>query len=130
MNSEGQFCYRVEAVEGTNSYGFNQTAFSNTACGTLDPLAYIPNAFMINGKNPIFLPVISLYEFDSYLLEIYDRWGEVIFSTTDRNEGWDGRDQNGILLTEGVYVYALRIEDRDSKEHLYKGHVTMLIAKD
>ncbi|MCB9222875.1 MAG: gliding motility-associated C-terminal domain-containing protein [Crocinitomicaceae bacterium] len=130
MSSEGQFCYRVEAVESTNSYGFNQTAFSNTVCATLDPIAYIPNAFMINGENPVFLPVVSLYEFDSYLLEIYNRWGEVIFSTTDRYEGWDGKDDMGDLKSEGVYVYVLRIMDRDSKEYIYNGHVTMLIAND
>lgn len=130
MDSEGQFCYRVEAVEGTNSYGFSQTAFSNTACATLDPLVYIPNAFMINGENPIFLPIISLYEFDSYELNIYNRWGEVIFTTDDRYLGWNGRDQFGDLKSEGVYVYVVSFEDRDSKQYTFRGSVTMLINKD
>jgi gliding motility-associated-like protein len=130
MDSEGQFCYRVEAVESLNSYGFSQTAFSNTACATLDPLVYIPNAFIVNGENPIFLPVVSLYEFDSYELNIYNRWGEVIFTTNDSQEGWDGRDANGDLKSEGVYVYVLSIEDRNADEHVFKGSITMLIDND
>ena len=74
---------------------------------------YIPNAFMVNGENPIFLPIVSLYDFDSYDLKIYDRWGGVIFQTGDRNEGWDGRGGSmGDMKPEGVYVYYLSTETR------------------
>ena len=130
INSEGQFCYRIEAVESMNSYGLSETAFSNNVCATLEPVVYIPNAFFVNGENPIFLPIISLYEFDSYLLNIYNRWGEVIHSTTDRFEGWNGDDQFGDLKSEGVYVYHLSFEDRDGKEYNFRGSVTMLIDKE
>ncbi|MEX1000866.1 MAG: gliding motility-associated C-terminal domain-containing protein [Crocinitomicaceae bacterium] len=127
FDSEGQFCYRIEAIESVNSYGFSQTAFSNTVCATLDPVVYIPNAFMINGENPVFKPIINLFEFDSYQLEIYNRWGEVIFSTDDKDLGWNGRDEFGDLKSEGTYIYRVRFEDRDAKEHVYRGIVTMLI---
>ncbi len=129
-NSQGQFCYRVEAVEGLNSYGFSETAFSNTTCATITPLVYIPNAFMINGLNNRFLPVISLYDFDSYNLIIYDRWGGVVFQTADRNEGWDGFNQrDGKPYQEGTYVYQLRFTDREDKAFDYTGTVTLLIAE-
>ncbi len=128
MESQGQFCYRVEAIESLNSHGFSETAFSNTVCVSLEPLAYIPNAFMINGENPIFLPIISLYDFSSYDLKIYDRWGGVIFQTNDRNEGWDGRGPLGDIKPEGTYVYYLYFEDREGKDYQYRGTVTMLIA--
>ncbi|MBD3637158.1 MAG: gliding motility-associated C-terminal domain-containing protein [Crocinitomicaceae bacterium] len=127
MESEGQFCYRVEAVESVNSYGFAESAFSNTVCATLDPLVYIPNAFIVNGENPIFLPVISLFEFDSYQLDIYDRWGQVIFTTNDKDEGWNGTGVGNGLVSEGVYIYMVTFEDRDAKKHVYRGSVTMLI---
>lgn len=129
MQSEGQFCYRVEAVESTNSYGFSESAFSNTVCATLEPVVYIPNAFIVNGENPVFLPVISLYEFDSYQLDIYDRWGGVLFTTNDRNEGWDGTGGLNGLVSEGTYVYMLTFEDRDAKEYVFQGTVTMLIDR-
>ncbi|UKN01808.1 gliding motility-associated C-terminal domain-containing protein [Paracrocinitomix mangrovi] len=129
FESEGQFCYRVEAVEDTNSYGFAETAFSNTACATFDPVVYIPNAFIVNGENPVFLPVIALYEFDSYQLTIYDRWGREVFTTTDSNEGWAGYGPGNGLVQEGVYVYQLTFEDRDAQEYVYRGSVTMLVDK-
>lgn len=129
FDSEGQFCYRIEAVESVNSYGFSQTAFSNTVCATIDPVVYIPNAFIINGENPVFLPIVSLYEFDSYDLKIYDRWGGVLFSTDDSSEGWDGQGGLNGLVSEGVYVYMLSFEDRDGKEYVFRGIVTMLIDR-
>ena len=127
FDSQGQFCYRVEAIESLNSYNIEQTAFSNTACATLDPVVYIPNAFIVYGENPIFLPIISLYDFSSYNLIIYDRWGGEIYVTQDRFEGWDGRGQSGDLKAEGTYIYYLTFDDRDGKEYQYRGFVTMLI---
>jgi len=126
--SEGEFCYRVEAVESVNSYGFAKTAFSNTVCVTIDPIVYIPNAFTINGFNPIFLPVISLYDFESYDLQIYNRWGEIVFNTTDRFLGWNGVANDGDLKSEGVYVYLLRFKDEFGKEYEFKGSLTMLYS--
>lgn len=126
-DTEGQFCYRVEAIEEINTYGFAETAFSNNVCATLDPIVYIPNAFIVHGENPVFLPVISLYDFDSYNLSIYDRWGGVIYQTNDRYEGWNGEDFSGDLKPEGTYIYHLIFYDREGKEYNYRGFVTMLI---
>jgi gliding motility-associated-like protein len=125
-NSEGEFCYRVEAVEAVNSYGISRTSFSNKVCVAIDPIAYIPNAFTINGYNPIFLPVISLYDFESYQLQIYDRWGKIVFETTDRDEGWDGKDSQNNPRPEGVYVYVITFNDELGKSFKYSGHVTLL----
>ncbi|MBL7898347.1 MAG: gliding motility-associated C-terminal domain-containing protein, partial [Crocinitomicaceae bacterium] len=127
MQSEGQFCYRVEAVESLNSYNLAETAFSNTVCTIIDPVVYIPNAFIVNGENPVFLPVVSLYDFDSYLLTIYDRWGGVVFQTDDREEGWNGESDMNNLVPEGTYVYHLQFNDRENKKYDYRGFVTMLI---
>lgn len=129
-NSQGQFCYRIEAIEGVNSYGFSETAFSNTVCAVVDPLVYIPNAFLINGENNIFLPVVSLYDFDSYSLVIYNRWGEQIFTTYDRYEGWNGENLIfGGYHEEGVYVYQLTFSDREGNDYDYQGTVTLLIGE-
>lgn len=127
--SQGQFCYRVEAVEGINEFGFGKTSFSNAVCATINPLVYIPNAFMVQGQNPIFLPVVSLYDFDSYNLRIYDRWGGEIFNTTDRYLGWNGVNETyGGYHEEGVYVYFLSFQDRDGKDYEFRGTVTLLIG--
>lgn len=126
--SEGEFCYRVEAVESVNSYGFSKSAFSNPVCVAIEPLVYIPNAFTINGPNPIFLPVISLFDFESYQLNIYNRWGEVIYFTDDRYLGWDGRGMDGDLKAEGTYVYVLRFENELGEPFEFMGTVTLLYS--
>ncbi|MGV6862180.1 MAG: T9SS type B sorting domain-containing protein [Putridiphycobacter sp.] len=125
-DSEGEFCYRVEAVESMNSYNIQRTAFSNTVCVVLEPLVYIPNAFTVMGYNPVFLPIVSLYDFDSYELFIYNRWGETIFYSTDQNQGWNGYDALGNLKQEGVYVYHLKFKDGFEQLYEYKGSVTLL----
>jgi hypothetical protein len=124
--SEGQFCYRVEAIENLNSYGFVQTAFSNTVCVSIEPLAYIPNAFTVDGVNPIFKPIISLYDFESYDLQIFSRWGDLVFHTYDRDLGWDGRGNNGQLVKEGVYVYILRFSDESGKDFEFTNNVSLI----
>lgn len=130
FDSQGQLCYRVEAVEGPNSFGFEEYAYSNAVCATIDPLVYIPNAFMVNGVNHIFLPIVSLYDFNSYSLSIYDRWGHVLFNTIDRAEGWSGiNNATGELAEEGLYVYLLNFKDREGNDYVYRGTVTLLIAE-
>lgn len=86
---------------------------------------YAPNAFTPDGDgtNDLFLPIaLGVSE---YLLEIYNRWGEKVFETTDRFRGWDGKYRD-LLSQDGVYIYKVRLEDMQSIPHEYVGHVTLL----
>src|SRR5262249_9609223 len=53
---------------------------------------HFPNAFTPNGdgRNDTFKPVFSR-SFDAYHLPIFDRFGQLVFETTDPTKGWDGR---------------------------------------
>ena len=44
---------------------------------------------------------------NSYNLLIFDRWGNLIFETSNYNEGWDGKLKNGTLLKSDVYSYKI-----------------------
>jgi gliding motility-associated-like protein len=69
---------------------------------------YVANTFSPNGDgdNDIFKPVTScIYEY--YELEVYDRWGNRVFATTNIDVGWDGTFQ-GKPLPIGVYSYQLK----------------------
>ena len=72
-----------------------------------DPQLYIPNAFSPNddGQNDVFKPVTKYVT--NYLLLIYDRWGNVVFRSTNPEEGWDGNSRAGNPMEIGVYVYKL-----------------------
>ncbi len=125
----GEFCYTVEATENTNFLGFNATSLSNEVCVTQQPKIWIPNAFIINGVNNIFRPVISFADFSNYRMIIYNRWGDPIFETQDILEGWDGT-VNGKIVQEGQYMYYISVADGFGGFNERRGAVIMLVSKD
>ena len=67
---------------------------------------YVPNAFSPNRDliNDVFKAEGEfVVEFE---MEIFDRWGSLLFKSTDINKGWDGR-VNGIMSPIGAYVYSI-----------------------
>ncbi|MBI34858.1 MAG: hypothetical protein CMP67_05770 [Flavobacteriales bacterium] len=71
---------------------------------------YLPNSFTPNndGLNDYFTPVINEY-ITNYDFRIYNRWGELIFQTTQMNQGWDGRVNSQIAEID-AYVYKIRYQ--------------------
>ncbi|MBO6659679.1 MAG: gliding motility-associated C-terminal domain-containing protein [Roseivirga sp.] len=70
------------------------------------PKIFFPTAFSPNGdsENETFKPVADCQV--SYYMQIYNKWGQVIFSTEDLSEGWDGTYQ-GDIASEGKYSYVV-----------------------
>ncbi len=66
------------------------------------PNIFTPNEDGVNDKIGIFLSSTLSNEIFSY--RIFNRWGSMVFETTDSNEGWDGTF-NGREMPEGVYIY-------------------------
>ena len=132
-SSQGNFCYRVEAVQGPIGYvteGFPNnlqpaSSMSNMACANLQPLFYVPNAFAPDGINQTFGPKGQFFDFTRFEMAIYNRWGEELYRTRDINKGWDGTF-NGELVQVGSYVYMIRFVDASGKEHRRKGTVTLI----
>ena len=69
------------------------------------PQIYIPNAFSPNGdgQNDVFNPVVANLE--SYSISVYDRWGLLVFNSTNPSIGWDGTGSLGNDCPIDVYVY-------------------------
>jgi gliding motility-associated-like protein len=78
-----------------------------------DPIYYVPNAFTPNGSelNNVFLPIFSpSLALESYTLQIFNRWGEIIFESQDPLKGWDGtvNTTNGANMSpDGMYTYKI-----------------------
>ena len=87
---------------------------------------YIPNAFIPDGDrfNEVFSG--SFIGVKEIKMEIYNRWGQMLFSSTDLNFEWDGT-YKGEKVQNGTYVWKLIYlpEDRVDRE-FYTGHVTVL----
>jgi gliding motility-associated-like protein len=93
---------------------------------------YIPNSFTPdgNGLNDIFQPQGVGIDEENYRMDVYDRWGENIFSSNAFRKGWDGTVKGGSKIAEqGVYTYKMIVKDTRGESHPYIGHVT-LIKKD
>lgn len=133
-----------DVVPGFNpSYSFPDTGWytitqvSLTSAGCLDTtqkhikvnpmyMFFSPNAFSPDkdGKNDEFKQKgVGIREYE---LQIFNRWGELIYSTTDINEGWDGHTFTGEKAVQGNYAYRTRIINYFGEEFDYKGSIVLL----
>ncbi len=89
---------------------------------------WIPDAFSPNGDgiNDVFKPSGNGYGLEGYEMVIYDRWGQIVFTSSLFNVGWDGKMKGVVLDINGVFVYRIVIYDYKGKMFIYKGHVTIL----
>jgi len=87
--------------------------------------AQVPTAFSPNedGNND-FLFVYG-GQIESLSFDIYDRWGERVFSTSSQDKGWDG-NFNGKKASSGVYVYKLKAIFTDGDIQNVSGNVTLV----
>ncbi|HLP10575.1 MAG TPA: PKD domain-containing protein [Flavobacteriales bacterium] len=91
-------------------------------------LIYLPNTFTPDGDgiNDIFIPVMQGFKSETFEFFIFDRWGEVVFKSTDVTQGWDGTHK-AMKSKEDVYVWKIRVKKSATQEKVeYKGHVTLL----
>jgi gliding motility-associated-like protein len=88
---------------------------------------YIPNAFSPNGDELNEKFAVRGSGITDYQLFIYDRWGRLVFKSTEIKEQWNGKKGNdGDLEKEDVYVYLFIVKDGLKKEHRYTGKVTLV----
>lgn len=91
-------------------------------------IPYIPNAFTPNGDglNDVFritgLPVENITRFN---FQVFNRWGQAIFSTSDIMEGWDGRSK-GEYCSADVYSWVIFWEDSKKTRVTNKGTITLV----
>jgi gliding motility-associated-like protein len=124
---QGKICYLVDAIEGSNVFNDPQISRSNEECAVFDPLVYIPNAFVPDGVNKLFVPVLNFFDPKDYEFIIFDRLGRIVFKSNEPNEGWNGNHVNtGEPAQLGTYIYQLKLTDGNGTEMMYRGHVSLL----
>lgn len=75
----------------------------------IEPNFWLPTAFTPNGDQQNDVLYAHGEGIDNFELGVYNRWGELIWSTKDIMVGWDGRRQiGGQELPEGAYVYYVK----------------------
>ncbi len=90
---------------------------------------FLPNAFSPNGDgvNDTFHGKGNTNGMLNFELQIFDRWGEVLFSSTDPYFEWNGNHaQNQALISKGVYVFQLTYITRRGEKFQEKGYITLI----
>jgi gliding motility-associated-like protein len=123
----GSICYQIEAesLPGLNST--SHKSISAPVCIDLSENVFIPEAFTPNsdGQNDVFKPFFAFTPSQSHLW-IYDRYGTLLFETTDYSAGWDGRFRNGKNASPGAYAYFLKFVSSEGKTIEKKGTFSLI----
>jgi hypothetical protein len=123
----GKICYYVEAHELINNYGIQETCLSNVVCLTYQPIIYIPNSVFPDGINNVFKPVATNIDPTHFKMTIMNRWSNIVFETTDYNQGWDGRYQvNHELVPNDMYLYIIEFYDAAGNQLMKRGDVYVI----
>ena len=123
-----EFCYYIEVTEAeANLYGVQGIARSNITCVTHAPATHFANAFNPKShvpQNQIFRPVVT-YNTESYKMMVYNRYGEIVYTSESPFEGWDGKI-GGSDAPKDTYVYHIVYLNDDSLKEILTGSVTLI----
>lgn len=115
--------YSVTAMEGD---------CESTARYTIEPCEFqliLPNAITpskSDGLNDYFsIPEPVQRSFQDFEISIFNRWGSMVYYSTDKNFRWNG-EVEGKIYYNNVYTYIIRCTNAQGKPYLFKGSVTVL----
>jgi len=99
-------CYAVTAIDSLGNEGM----LSEKVCIDNCPSFELPNTFTPNndGANDLFVPIRNRF-INNIRFKVYNRWGNLMFETSDPQINWDGTNRSGKPVDEGVYYYTCDI---------------------
>lgn len=103
-------CYAVSAVDSFE----NESEKSKLVCVDNCPDYRLPNAFTPDGDgaNDVYTPFPGWRFVEQVEMQIFNRWGGLVFETSDPALNWDGRTSDGKLVSDGTYFYVCKIYER------------------
>jgi gliding motility-associated-like protein len=113
--------YCVTADSGSCQNRECVTITTEQPCGSI----FVPNAFSPNGDNVDDIEYVYGGCIQALEFKVYDRWGNMVFETTDPSKGWDGT-YNGKPMNSGVYDYTLVALQLSGKATDQKGSITLI----
>ena len=113
----------IYSLTATNKCGSftDEVIITRGLCKLAMPNAFTPNS---DGKNDV-LRISNASQIKSFSLNIFNRWGQLIFTTTDPYKGWDGKF-NSVLQPEGNYMWSISLVDNEGNKVQAKGQVLLI----
>ncbi|HET9825871.1 MAG TPA: gliding motility-associated C-terminal domain-containing protein [Chitinophagaceae bacterium] len=119
VHTPGTYTVTVENICGSKTDTIN--VYDRCNFPVYFPTAFTPNGDLVN--DILKVPEANKNKFRR--LSIYNRWGQLLFSSSSRSNGWDGRF-NGMAQPTGVYVYILEMETLSCQKVNQKGTVALI----
>jgi gliding motility-associated-like protein len=125
---ESTVYYFIRAYEDVNDpFNVQSKTQSNIAYIYKELKIVVPEAFTPNGLVPVFLPRVLSANPNKFNMQIYNRWGKLVFETDDEFLGWDGKDQDSHrVVPVGSYVYLIEIKDSTGAVTKKKGTISVI----
>lgn len=98
---------------------------SNTTCVEQLSSIMTPNAFVPDGKNKVFKPLLVFGDQVDYMMTIWDRWGQQIFETNNIDEGWTG-NRGFDQFPGGAYTFLIKITQPSGRVVTDRGTVILI----
>ena len=123
QNVQNTRTYRVIAYKAGNP---SITSMSNETVVIPTMYIYVPNSFTPNsdGLNDTF--GVSGEAIKTFNMQIYNRWGDLIFESSNASNKWDGTFK-GNKVPEGIYVYKISASGLSGKNIKKDGTVTLIL---
>ncbi|MGZ8553370.1 MAG: PKD domain-containing protein, partial [Chitinophagaceae bacterium] len=118
----------------TNKFTVLLIAYNNVGCPDtaaqevttlIVPALDVPNAFTPNSNDINSKVLVRGFGIAKMRFIIWNRWGQKVFETGNRSEGWDGRVK-GVVQPMDVYAYTLDVEFFDGTKTTRKGDITLI----
>jgi gliding motility-associated-like protein len=117
----GEYVISVEDVNGCTASAV--AIIPNDAVDCLEYRNVIsPNG---DGMNEEFR-LNCLEDFPDHVLEIYNRWGQLVYKTTSFANDWEGVDETGQPVPEGAYFFIFEYKDSDGSTQQQRGHISII----
>jgi gliding motility-associated-like protein len=115
--------YWLKVTDNNNCKGSDTIVVSPKEClkGFFIPTAFTPNG---DGKNDHLKPLL-FGNVKKYHFVIYNRWGEIVFETSDLTKGWDGTVK-GMKQESAVYVWLCNYQFEGEELRIQKGTVLLI----
>lgn len=117
--------YTIIVTDEYGCTGADTTIVHTLTPGCTDPYIFVPNTFTPNGDNNNDVLFVRGNYIDVLEFYVYNRWGEKVFESRNKNDGWDGTYKGEPLGTD-VYGYYLKALCLGGEEFFKKGNVTLL----
>ena len=127
LTSNGSKRYRVTAYKLSNA---SLSSLSNVAEAIPNPTMYIPSAFTPNGDGVNDFFGVKAEGIKSFNLQIFNRWGEVVFVSESITNLWDGSFKGEKIMNTDVYVYQVKATGLNNKPLPEENGSVTLVAGD